>query len=56
MPTKMVFEAGVSPVDSLESGVEATLRLIADPYLDGVTQRASQGSLCGAAPASSSWR
>ena len=37
MPTKMVLEAGVSPVDSLESGVEATLRLIADHDLDGVT-------------------
>jgi NAD(P)-dependent dehydrogenase (short-subunit alcohol dehydrogenase family) len=37
MPTKMVLEAGVSPVDSLESGVEATLRLVADPELDGVT-------------------
>jgi len=37
MPTKMVLEAGVSPVDSLESGVEATMRLIADPALDGVT-------------------
>lgn len=24
MPTKMVLEAGVNPVDSLESGVEAT--------------------------------
>ena len=37
MPTKMVLEAGVSPVDSLESGVEATMRLIADPELEGVT-------------------
>jgi len=37
MPTKMVLEAGVSPVDSLESGVEATMRLVADPALDGVT-------------------
>jgi len=37
MPTKMVLEAGVSPVDSLESGVAATLRLVADPELDGVT-------------------
>jgi NAD(P)-dependent dehydrogenase (short-subunit alcohol dehydrogenase family) len=37
MPTKMVLEAGTSPVDSLESGVEATLRLVADPELDGVT-------------------
>jgi NAD(P)-dependent dehydrogenase (short-subunit alcohol dehydrogenase family) len=37
MPTKMVLEAGISPVDSLESGVEATLRLVADPGLDGVS-------------------
>jgi NAD(P)-dependent dehydrogenase (short-subunit alcohol dehydrogenase family) len=37
MPTKMVLEAGVTPVDSLESGIEATLRLVADPALDGVT-------------------
>jgi NAD(P)-dependent dehydrogenase (short-subunit alcohol dehydrogenase family) len=37
MPTNMVLDAGVTPVDSLESGVEATLRLVADPELDGVT-------------------
>ena len=37
MPTKMVLDAGVSPVDSLESGVEATMRLVADPDVDGVT-------------------
>jgi NAD(P)-dependent dehydrogenase (short-subunit alcohol dehydrogenase family) len=37
MPTKMVVDAGVRPVDSLESGVEATLRLVADPSLAGVT-------------------
>ena len=37
MPTQMVLEAGVTPVDSLESGVEATLRLVVDPELDGVT-------------------
>jgi NAD(P)-dependent dehydrogenase (short-subunit alcohol dehydrogenase family) len=39
MPTKMVTHAGVRPVDSLESGVEATMRLIADPELDGVSGR-----------------
>ena len=39
MPTKMVLAAGVDPIDSLESGVRATLRLIADPALDGVTGR-----------------
>jgi len=37
MPTKMVLDAGINPVDSLDSGVEATLRLVADPDLDGVT-------------------
>ena len=37
LPTKMVIEAGVRPVDSLESGVEATLRLVADPALEGAT-------------------
>ena len=37
MPTRMVLEAGVTPIDSLESGVEATLRLVADPALDDVT-------------------
>jgi NAD(P)-dependent dehydrogenase (short-subunit alcohol dehydrogenase family) len=37
MPTKMVLEAGVNPVDSLQSGVEATMHLVADPELDGVT-------------------
>lgn len=36
MPTKMVLEAGVNPVDSLESGVEATMRLVADPALADV--------------------
>jgi NAD(P)-dependent dehydrogenase (short-subunit alcohol dehydrogenase family) len=37
MPTKMVLDAGTRPVDSLESGVDATIRLVADPGLDGVT-------------------
>jgi NAD(P)-dependent dehydrogenase (short-subunit alcohol dehydrogenase family) len=37
MPTKMVHEAGVSPASSLEQGVQATLRLVADPALDGVS-------------------
>jgi NAD(P)-dependent dehydrogenase (short-subunit alcohol dehydrogenase family) len=37
MPTKMVLDAGISPVDSLESGVEATMRLVADPELNEVT-------------------
>jgi NAD(P)-dependent dehydrogenase (short-subunit alcohol dehydrogenase family) len=39
MPTKMVLETGTRPVDSLESGVESTLRLVADPEFEGVTGR-----------------
>jgi len=39
MPTKMVLAAGVEPFDSLETGVRSTIRLIADPGLDGVTGR-----------------
>jgi len=37
MPTKMVRAAGVEPVTPLEQGVRATLRLVADPELEGVT-------------------
>jgi NAD(P)-dependent dehydrogenase (short-subunit alcohol dehydrogenase family) len=36
MPTNMVRAAGVDPVTPLEDGVEATLRLVASPELDGV--------------------
>jgi NAD(P)-dependent dehydrogenase (short-subunit alcohol dehydrogenase family) len=39
MPTKMVRDAGITPVDSLESGVEATMRLVAGRELEGVTGR-----------------
>jgi NAD(P)-dependent dehydrogenase (short-subunit alcohol dehydrogenase family) len=39
MPTKMV----PSPISTLEEGVEATFRLIADPALDGVTGRFFDG-------------
>ena len=39
MPTKMVLAAGVTPHDSLESGVRTTTRLIADAELDGVSGR-----------------
>jgi NAD(P)-dependent dehydrogenase (short-subunit alcohol dehydrogenase family) len=39
MPTKMVLGAGIDPLDSLESGVRATTRLVADPELDGVSGR-----------------
>ena len=37
MPTKMVRAAGVEPISTLEQGIEATLRLAADPRLEGVT-------------------
>jgi hypothetical protein len=37
MPTKMVLEAGVKPMSSIEQGVQATLRLVADPDLANVT-------------------
>jgi NAD(P)-dependent dehydrogenase (short-subunit alcohol dehydrogenase family) len=40
MPTKIVS----SPVSSLEEGVEATLRLVADPALEGVTGRYFNGT------------
>ncbi len=39
MPTKIVFAAGVSPMDSLETGVHATMRLITAPELEGVSGR-----------------
>jgi NAD(P)-dependent dehydrogenase (short-subunit alcohol dehydrogenase family) len=39
MPTKMV----PTPMSSLEEGVEATLRLVADPGLAGVTGRYFNG-------------
>jgi NAD(P)-dependent dehydrogenase (short-subunit alcohol dehydrogenase family) len=39
MPTKMVRAAGTSPASSLEDGLQATLRLVADPELDGVSGR-----------------
>jgi NAD(P)-dependent dehydrogenase (short-subunit alcohol dehydrogenase family) len=39
MPTKMVLSAGISPVDSLEGGVHATMRLISEPELEAVSGR-----------------
>jgi NAD(P)-dependent dehydrogenase (short-subunit alcohol dehydrogenase family) len=44
MPTKMVIEAGVSPASSLDQGAGATLRLVADPALDGVSGRFFDGT------------
>jgi NAD(P)-dependent dehydrogenase (short-subunit alcohol dehydrogenase family) len=37
MPTKIVLEQHGESIDSLESGVEATLRLAVDPELDGIS-------------------
>jgi NAD(P)-dependent dehydrogenase (short-subunit alcohol dehydrogenase family) len=37
MPTKLVFEAVGRTIDTLEQGVAATLRLVIDPELDGVS-------------------
>jgi NAD(P)-dependent dehydrogenase (short-subunit alcohol dehydrogenase family) len=44
MPTKMVFHARGAATSTLEEGVEATLRLVADPALDGVTGRYYNGT------------
>jgi NAD(P)-dependent dehydrogenase (short-subunit alcohol dehydrogenase family) len=43
MPTKMVTGAGVDPVTPLQDGIRATLRLIADPALEGVSGRYFNG-------------
>ena len=43
MPTKMVHAAGVTPITTHEDGVKATLRLVSDPELDGVTGRYFNG-------------
>jgi NAD(P)-dependent dehydrogenase (short-subunit alcohol dehydrogenase family) len=44
MPTKIVLESGTQPASSLEEGTRATLRLITDPALDGVTGRFFNGA------------
>jgi NAD(P)-dependent dehydrogenase (short-subunit alcohol dehydrogenase family) len=44
MPTKIVRGDGTEPVSSLAEGVQATLRLVADPGLDGVTGRYFNGT------------
>ena len=43
MPTKIVRADGIQPVSSLDEGTRATLRLITDPGLDGVTGRYFSG-------------
>jgi NAD(P)-dependent dehydrogenase (short-subunit alcohol dehydrogenase family) len=44
MDTTMVHEAGFGPLSSVEEGGAATLRLIGDPGLDGVTGRYYHGT------------
>ena len=44
MPTKIVTHAGINPASSLDEGTEATLRLVVDPELDGVTGRYFDGT------------
>jgi NAD(P)-dependent dehydrogenase (short-subunit alcohol dehydrogenase family) len=43
MPTKMVTEAGRNPFSELSEGVDATVRLVADPDLAGVSGRYFDG-------------
>ena len=43
MPTKMVVESGIEPTARSRHGMRATLRLVADPELDGVTGRYFNG-------------
>ena len=44
MPTKIVLADGVEPSSPLEQGVRATLHLVADPELDGITGRYFSGT------------
>jgi NAD(P)-dependent dehydrogenase (short-subunit alcohol dehydrogenase family) len=37
MDTKMVIDAGVTPASTVQEGLEATWRLVADPAVEGVT-------------------
>jgi NAD(P)-dependent dehydrogenase (short-subunit alcohol dehydrogenase family) len=43
MPTKLVFETVGHTVDTLEQGVTATVRLVIDPALDGVSGKYFDG-------------
>jgi NAD(P)-dependent dehydrogenase (short-subunit alcohol dehydrogenase family) len=43
MPTKLVLEAGWSVMSTVEEGLEATMRLVVDPALDGVTGKYFDG-------------
>ena len=37
MATKMVTDSGVTPMSTVQEGLDATWRLVADPALDGVS-------------------
>jgi NAD(P)-dependent dehydrogenase (short-subunit alcohol dehydrogenase family) len=43
MPTKMVLESGWNVMSTVEEGLEATIRLVIDPALNGVTGRYFDG-------------
>ncbi len=43
MPTKIVTHAGVDPLTPLDQGIDATIRLVTDAALDGVTGRYFDG-------------
>lgn len=43
MPTKIVTHAGVDPLTPLDQGIDATVRLVTDPALDGLTGRYFDG-------------
>jgi NAD(P)-dependent dehydrogenase (short-subunit alcohol dehydrogenase family) len=43
MPTKLVLEAGWSVMSTVEEGLEATMRLVVDPALDGATGKYFDG-------------
>jgi NAD(P)-dependent dehydrogenase (short-subunit alcohol dehydrogenase family) len=43
MPTKMVAESWGRTIDTLEHGIDATVRLLVDPVLDGVSGRYFDG-------------
>ncbi len=51
MPTKLVFVTVGRTVDSLEQGMAATVRLVADPELDGVSGAYFDGAQLGRANA-----
>jgi NAD(P)-dependent dehydrogenase (short-subunit alcohol dehydrogenase family) len=44
MDTAMVRDSGVAPTSTVEEGLEATWRLVADPALDGVSGRYFDGT------------